>query len=706
VKRLLPRLLAAIALFAALSALCLYDYYPPLAHPLTVDLVLDRGTAGQSEPLIVSGRIYFGDFLIVRYVDETHVVFGYDSWGHPGQVSSTPVEIVPGTPLRLQIEMPALNQLRGSFSDPPGRIRVTCRDSVAFDITDHYFFREPREIYFAENPLGGTACGPLLHGRMLGTDGRELRGDPVRFFTLGQRLAGWLSHSRQAFALLLLCSIVVTGWSPLARFRSATAQTDFAVARSLLLQHRWFIGTGALCSLLFGWMVTTGTLEFVYPEQLGSFYDYQASSLLHGRLDVPDDAIGGEAFVFEGKLYGYFGPTPALLRLPFVIFGFGLGTLTRGFMLGYFAAALLGCYLLLRQACRLTGRLHEPPPWAIVLFIGHVGVGSTLFFLGSRAFVYHEAILCGVVFALFTCHYALRHLVEPSGRWWIWALVCGLLSLHARPPTGLFALVFLGCVHAAHLFGAVRLRTFTRLARPTMLGVLCVGAVLTFNGLSYLKFRTFGGSPLHLNRLYGPERIARIGGKNFHTANLPYGFYAYFVRPNFRLEPKFPWFYVAARQPGREFPDAKIDLPDHTLAVPWAMPGLFLLATLGGAAALIAFPAARTAVLIAWISVVPMSIALFAAIATAQRYTADWIPFLVCAGAYGLVAVASAPCYLRRALGSIVATASLAAALLTFALTLHYQREVVWGVADESRQSYQQLRQRIDAAFGQPAPSP
>jgi len=43
---LLLRLLVAAALFLALSALCLRNYYPPLAYPLTVDLVLDHRAGG------------------------------------------------------------------------------------------------------------------------------------------------------------------------------------------------------------------------------------------------------------------------------------------------------------------------------------------------------------------------------------------------------------------------------------------------------------------------------------------------------------------------------------------------------------------------------------------------------------------------------------------------------------------------------------
>ena len=692
---LLLRLLAAAALFVALAALCLRNYYPPLPNPFTVGLVLEKGAPGQSDPLVVSGRVAFGDFLFVQHLDENRVAFGYDSWGHPGVVSPTPVKFTPGQPLRLRITLPAFDRVRGDFTDPPGPVRVDCDGVTVFTADVHYFMRQPDEISLAENPLGGTACGARLHGRLLTLGGRDLRGGVEAFFTLRERIVGWFRHTLQAFAVLALCLAVAVGWLPLLSWLHPSAlRRTLAAAGRGLAQHRWFAGTVTVSATVFGWMVTCGELRFNYPDLLGSFYDFQAVSLLQGRLDVPDEAIGGEAFVVGGKLYGYFGPTPALLRVPFVLFEFAFGNLSRSFLLAYLVAALTATYLLLRHAVKLAGRDNTPSPWAVTLLLAHVGLGSTLFFLGSRAYVYHEAIFCGVVFALFACLFALRHLSAPTGRWWVWSLVCALLSLHARPPTGLFALTFLGCVSAALLFRELRHGVTARLLPPVGIGLLCVVGVLTFNGLGYLKFKTFEGAPLRYSRPYGAERLAKIDGKNFHTANVPYGFYTYFVRPNLRVEPKFPWIYLGSPTPGREFPAAKLDLPDHTLAVPFAMPGLFVLATLGCAAAL-AFPASRSAILITWAAVVPMGVALFAAIATAQRYTGDFVPFLICASAFGLAAVDRSPGRWRLVLRGVLTVLTLAAIALTFALTLHYQRETVWGVPEEFRQSYQTFRARL-----------
>lgn len=693
---LILRLLVATALFAALAALCLRHYCPPLPNPLTVDLVLQRGAPGQSEPLVVAGREFFGDFLFVRHVDATHVIFGYDSWGHPGHVGTVPVAFTPGQPLRLRLTLPAFDRVRGDFTDPPGPVRVECAGATVFSDNVHYFMRQPAEIFLAENPLGGSACGPRLHGQLRLPDGRELRGNPENFLSFRDRLEGWFRHTLQPFALLALSGAIVFGWLPLHCFRPTALRALLAAAARLLTAHRWFAGTVAVSAAVFGWMVTWGELRFDYPEQLGSFYDFQAVSFLHGRLDVPDEAIGGEAFVIGDKLYGYFGPTPALLRLPFVIFGFAFGNLTRAFLLGYFVAALTAGYLLLRLALRLTGATGAPSPWSVVLLLGNAGLGSTLFFLGSRAYVYHEAILCGAAFALFACYFALHHLAEPTRRWWLWSLLCGLLSLHARPPTGLFALTFLGCVCATHLLRELRARSLPGALRPAALGLLCVVGAFTFNGLAYLKFNTFEGTPLRFSRPYDAERLAKIDGKSFHAANLPYGAYTYLVRPNFRFEPKFPWFYLGANTPPHFFERAKIDLPDHTNALPWAMPALVLLATVGCAAAFARFPAARTVIVITWAAVVPMSLALFTAIATAQRYTGDFVPFLICAAALGLAAVESAAPRWRQISRSALAVLTAAAILQTSALTLHYQREVVWGVPEDIRQNYQLLRQRID----------
>ena len=453
-------------------------------------------------------------------------------------------------------------------------------------------------------------------------------------------------------------------------------------------------------------MITQGTFRLLFPESFGNFYDFQALSLLQGRLDVPEESLQGEAFVYGGKIYGYFGLTPALLRLPFVIFGLAFGELSRAAMLLCYAATLVGAYLLLLDACRLL-RPDRPRPaaWQTVLFTVHVGLGSTVFFLGSRAYIYHEAILCGIVFAVFSCWCSLRHLAHPAGRWWLGALILGTLSVHARPPTGLFALTVLGCVAAAQLFrlspapSPLRALPPSPVLRPLLIGTLAVLGVLSFNALSYAKFRTIEGCPLRYNVQYSPARLANIDSQQFHAANIPYGLASYFTHPTLEFRPGFPWLYLGPWIPPKAFPAAKLDLPDRTAALPYGMTGLFVLATVAGAWACRHHPAARPPCLILWLAVLPLTLALSAAIATAERYTGDFVPWLVCAGAFGL----AAPRWGRLAAAALT-LATLWACLLTFALTLHYQGAIVWGVPPDVTQNYQRLRARVDGFFSDRRP--
>jgi hypothetical protein len=91
---------------------------------------------------------------------------------------------------------------------------------------------------------------------------------------------------------------------------------------------------------------------------------------------------------------------------------------------------------------------------------------------------------------------------------------------------------------------------------------------------------------------------------------------------------------------------------------------------------------------------------MFAAIATAERYTGDFVPFLICAAAFGL----AAPAWRPFAAGALAA-ATLWACALTFAMTLHYQGAMVWGVPDAVKQNYQQLRARVDGFFSGHGPA-
>ena len=646
------------------SGLCLRDYYPPLPSPLELEMSLNRAAPGPPEPILLSGRPGSADWLEIKRLDERTVAFGYESWGSV-PLFSAPIAIEPGVRRTLRIEMPGLSQIRGQFQPETRRLSVVYGGATVLEADVPYHVRASTELNFGQNPNGGAGLAPELRGRLYHLDGRELRGGVAGYLTRMDRVVGWLRTSRPKIIALLLLSVALGAFVfRLGQVTVARLTLIGVMARATLARHRWFAVCAAISSFAFAYVLTYGRGQLIYPESFGAFYDFQAGSLLQGRWDVPEDALGAEAFVFEGRNYGYFGPAPALLRIPFVLFQIAVGQLSRPFMLAEHMACMVAAYLILRHVYGTArGKEVGPATWTVVLLTLNVGLGSTLFFLSSRAFTYHEAILCGTAFALASIYCALRYGAEPERRWWIGALICGTLSVHARPPVGLFALSFIG-VTALMLWirgPSDRMLSQNPIAgrRPpgsrmkhTVVCLLCVGAALSFIVVGYLKFKSFDGAPLRYHVQYDAARLGRINGQNFHLSNLPFNIEAYLVRPMWRFRPDFPYVFAQGHQPVN-YPSARIDLAEPMLGLPFSMPGLFWPALGGLVGAFFRYRTERRALLTLGLAAVPMSLAMFTAVATSQRYTADFCPFLVCGAVYAGLVVDGMTTAWRRAARSV-----------------------------------------------------
>ena len=698
-------LTGAICLFMAVAWLARRSY-PPVPSPLELRLSLPRGEAGRCAPLIVSGQASAGTLLYVRYTGPETVVFGYDSWAVGGP-ESPEIRIRPGIIEEFTVVMPALGAPPRVDRKARGPLRVDYagRNVLAGEV--HYHGRAPHEIHFGENPVGGTITNAAFRGRITTRAGVELRGRPEGLFPPAQRVLDWTGRE-PLLALLALAGAALGGWwlPPLGSRIAAhwRGRRDPVVILRGRPPHGTFAATAAICGGLFAAVISGWTLDLTARESFGQFYDHQAESLLQGRLDVPREALGEEAFIHEGKVYGYFGPTPALLRMPFQLAGTAFGRLSRGLMIAYFVASLAAAYaLLIHAARRLRGGDAWPARGHVALLILGTGAGSSLLFLGSRAYVYHEAILCGAAFALWSAWASLRWLETGGrGRWWLAALVCGVLAVHARPPAGLFALATLGCTAAVLLLRAMRSPPGPRaavVARLSAIGGLSVLGVLSFNALSYLKFRSLDGAPLRLHVQYGPERLANIEGRNFHAANVPYGIAGYLWRPNAELRRTFPYVFIRGNDP-LDFPGSRIDLPENTLALPWAMPTLGLLAALGFGLMWLRWPGATAPLAVLTGGLAPMAAALLAAVAQSHRYTADFTPFLIATAAFGLAGTDILPTGARRLWLGLAAVLTPVAVAVTLAITVHYQGEGVWGVSEEIQARYLAMRRWSDQALG------
>jgi hypothetical protein len=707
----------ALAIVCFLAALW-NDSFPPPPSRITLEVTFPPGLANQCEPIITTGVPGDGDFLAVRYLDQQRAVLLYDVWGIGGPTSK-PFTLRPGERRKFSIELPTLVPVSHVRSREKRPLYVALDGEVLFDEPAYFHRRRPKEIFFAVNPIGGSLVRANFRGTLALADGPTLHGGPEQLFAWTERLNWMIRFRAGAIAARTFISVGIgfaaawlipwlasVRWS---EFRASNrAPTLFPIRTNP--PHGWFLATSAVCTLAFVSVMTGGTFRLIHPESFGHFYDYQALSFMQGRLDLPEPAHSSESFIFEGKHYLYFGPTPAVLRLPFVALNLAFGQLSRSFMLAYYVAFLAAAYAVLLHVSQLAGgNRHRPSRLAVVVFISAIGMGSTLFFLGSRAYIYHEAILCGAMFTLWSAYFSLRYIAEPTWRASIPAVALGIAAVHARPPCGLFALSLIGC--AALLVAWQRRVVFTdstiavrgsfsaRVRGPAMVAACAALGVFSFNALSYLKFKSFDGAPLKYHVQYDAGRLAAIDGRNFHLVNVGFNFETYFLRPNFDLRPTFPYVFIHAAR-AHNHPRIKMDLADPIAAMPFTMPAIFFLAVAGGAFAFAVWPEIRGALGVIALAAMPMTLALLAAVAVSERYTADFCPPLILAAAVGLHALdllRGRAARLTRALLVVLVASSI---FTTSALTLHYQGEVVWGVDKNTRANYERLRVRIDAWLG------
>lgn len=685
---------------------CGYALYsarlPQLPGTIELRVTFAEGQPGLTEPFISTGITYEGDFLAVRYLDANTAVFNYDSWSSGGP-DSAPFSLEPGKPRSVHVTMPSLDGGPRAGKRVLGPLRIVIDGREIAHASVPYFSRTGEQIFFGNNPIGGNTGGGLFRGTIQTPDGRTLAGQPFILFSPAERFSHWVKTYWSEVVALIVFSLIIGLVQPRFAAWLDTKPWQKLPVHSLSAHgappHVAFAVTSLVCVAVFIAVMTGGTFRMITEESFGTFFDHQAAAILNGRLDVPEPALSGEAFVVDGKVYGYYGVMPALLRLPFVGFEALFGQMSRIAMVLYYLACLTGAYSLLVHFTRfLCGPQTWPSRLATVLFIGTVGLGTSLFFLGSRAYVYHECILCGAAFALWSAYFTLRFVEEPGRRWWFAALVTGLCAVQARPPAGLFALVVLGTAAGWHLLLQWSERRLG--LRYALIGLGSVAAILSFNGMSWLKFRTFDGSPFKYAVQYTAERRARFDNKNFHATNFGHNFDVYVRLPDFGLQRHFPWFVFDSSGKRPQYPRAKIDLEEPALAMPYAMPALFFLALLGGGWALCFAPSVRQQLTIVAIGSTPMCLALSMAIVTSHRYTADFCALLIVFGAAGL-AVLDAEKRRHRTL-ALSATAVLAAASIfaTLALSVRFQGELVWGVPDDAKRNYEALRTSADKFFG------
>jgi hypothetical protein len=404
------------------------------------------------------------------------------------------------------------------------------------------------------------------------------------------------------------------------------------------------------------------------PPAAGDFFDVQAHSLLNLHWSVPRRSLVVEGFLVHGKVYEYFGPLPALLRLPIAAitdsFDGRLGQLS---LLLAFAIAMT---FTVRLAVRLRPLVRGSEPvsrgeqWAVGGFVFVVGAGSVFAFLASRAWAYHEAELWGAALALGAFEFVLAYTLAPTRKHLVVASALTTAALLSRGSVGVGPLVALGLVVVASLWSRTRrfaglVDVAARRARliPLFIAVLIPLALYAY--VNYSKFGTLFSLPFQhqlSNDIFKDNRrvLAANGGSMFNSGLVPTTAWQYLgVKPP-RVFALFPWVTFGARTS---------IIGNHVVAWTWTesfpvtMPLLSVLGLVGFVG--VVRPRRSTPSLAALRA--PVIGAIFATIPTlsyayvAQRYLSDFMPLGVLLALSGLhVVLRWSSARPRRQLRSVV----------------------------------------------------
>jgi hypothetical protein len=358
-------------------------------------------------------------------------------------------------------------------------------------------------------------------------------------------------------------------------------------------------------------------------EVVGGAYDSQAEHFLRGNVDVDVDAIGHEAMIVNGHARMYFGPFPALLRIPLnFVYPAGHGKWSR--LSGFFAGviALFAFAGLVRTALRsspLSSRARNCLGNACV--IGFL-FGSPLLLLLGNLSIYDEAIIWGLALSLGAIFFAFRSRQTEGS-----ALTGALLGFSFCAGGALLSRVTFGAPFILIApFLALRLPRSNRFPNLTTL-VLPLGVGLIFYiWLSYARFDSLTGVNFdyYINPVHS-EFVHKFGV--FSPRRIPYSFSDYFSLrfPSLAREPPF----LAADRHSYNYPTLySNDFSEVYLPLPWCS-GWLVFGAIMGIICLVRRDSAHAFEWGAATALFAQFLCILSFFALAQRYAADLYPFLI-----------------------------------------------------------------------------
>jgi len=136
--------------------------------PVLIHLRFPRGRAGQSEPLVVTGKTGAGDFVYMRYESDQRLRFGFDHWAVGGWVSE-PVQIDPYRTQEIVLSIGSmLPPAASGRPDVYAAQRRTClvflNGRLVLKCTSDFYPSRPDQILIGTTAIGGSTTGPLFTG--------------------------------------------------------------------------------------------------------------------------------------------------------------------------------------------------------------------------------------------------------------------------------------------------------------------------------------------------------------------------------------------------------------------------------------------------------------------------------------------------------------------------------------------------------------
>jgi len=430
------------------------------------------------------------------------------------------------------------------------------------------------------------------------------------------------------------------------------------------------------------WVIaTTGGRQVFVKEALGEAFDSQADHFLHGNVDVDGEAIRWEAMIVNGKARMYFGPFPALLRIPLnLIYPAGRGAWSRisGFLAG--EVALFAFAGLLTDALRSSSLSARARYWFGSACLTGFVFGTPLLFLLGNLSIYNEAIIWALAWTSAALFFAIRSRNTEGGAQTVSLSAfsfCGAAALLSRVTFGA-PLLLMAPVLAIHIPTDNRWRQFAALFLP-------LGAGLAFYLLlSYARFGSLAGvsfehyiNPVHREfaRKYGIFSLQRI----------PYGVADYFGLRFPSLQWQAP-FLKADRHFYAHPQLYSIPFSETYLPVTWAASWL-LAGAIPGAICLFRKRCANFFERGAAVAFALQGCGILSYYALSQRYSVDLYPFLIFCF---LIFLRRDAKFLPRTYATIVGLVVVSSTINSLA-TISWLVDSDQNVRPETRAIYQQL---------------